>query len=59
MSQTEKNVQAAFAGESQANRKYLAFAKKADQDGNHPGNDSEAIWRGGDHAPGAGNPPPG
>lgn len=33
MSQTEKNVQAAFAGESQANRKYLAFAKKADQDG--------------------------
>jgi len=27
------NLQAAFAGESQANRKYLAFAKKADQDG--------------------------
>ena len=24
---------AAFAGESQANRKYLAFAKKADKDG--------------------------
>jgi rubrerythrin len=27
------NLQAAFAGESQANRKYLAFAKKAEQDG--------------------------
>jgi len=27
------NLQAAFAGESQANRKYLAFAKKADADG--------------------------
>ena len=27
------NLQAAFAGESQANRKYLAFAKKADEDG--------------------------
>ncbi|MFZ0133987.1 MAG: rubrerythrin family protein [Desulfobacterales bacterium] len=33
MSQTEKNLWEAFAGESQANRKYLAFAKKADQDG--------------------------
>ena len=31
--QTEKNLLTAFAGESQANRKYLAFAKKADQDG--------------------------
>jgi rubrerythrin len=30
---TDKNLQEAFAGESQANRKYLAFAKKADQDG--------------------------
>jgi len=30
---TNDNLQAAFAGESQANRKYLAFAKKADQDG--------------------------
>ncbi len=27
------NLQAAFAGESQANRKYLAFAKKADAEG--------------------------
>ncbi len=28
-----ENLQEAFAGESQANRKYLAFAKKADEDG--------------------------
>jgi rubrerythrin len=33
MSKTTDNLQAAFAGESQANRKYLAFAKKADQEG--------------------------
>jgi rubrerythrin len=33
MSETEKNLKAAFAGESQANRKYLAFAKKADTEG--------------------------
>lgn len=30
---TSDNLKAAFAGESQANRKYLAFAKKAEQDG--------------------------
>ena len=30
---TTENLQAAFAGESQANRKYLAFAKKAEADG--------------------------
>ena len=30
---TKENLQEAFAGESQANRKYLAFAKKADADG--------------------------
>jgi len=30
---TKDNLQDAFAGESQANRKYLAFAKKAEQDG--------------------------
>lgn len=30
---TEENLKAAFAGESQANRKYLAFAKKADIEG--------------------------
>lgn len=33
MSKTEKNLQDAFAGESQANRKYLAFAKKAEEEG--------------------------
>jgi rubrerythrin len=30
---TDKNLKDAFAGESQANRKYLAFAKKADSEG--------------------------
>jgi len=30
---TLDNLKAAFAGESQANRKYLAFAKKADAEG--------------------------
>lgn len=35
MSQTEKDLKEAFAGESQANRKYLAFAEKADREG-HP-----------------------
>src|SRR4030065_748105 len=33
MPKTEQNLQGAFAGESQANRKYLAFAAKADQEG--------------------------
>ncbi len=33
MGKTEKNLADAFAGESQANRKYLAFAKKADAEG--------------------------
>jgi rubrerythrin len=33
MSNTEKNLGDAFAGESQANRKYLAFAKQAEQEG--------------------------
>ena len=33
MSNTEKNLKAAFAGESQANRKYLAFAEKAQKEG--------------------------
>ena len=32
---TQDNLHAAFAGESQANRKYLAFAAKADAEG-HP-----------------------
>jgi rubrerythrin len=35
MSNTVENLKSAFAGESQANRKYLAFAKKADEEG-HP-----------------------
>ena len=30
---TQDNLKAAFAGESQANRKYLAFAGKAEKDG--------------------------
>ncbi len=30
---TKDNLQEAFAGESQANRKYLAFAQKADKEG--------------------------
>ena len=33
MSNTEANLKEAFAGESQANRKYTAFAKKAEQEG--------------------------
>ncbi len=33
MSKTEQDLQNAFAGESQANRKYLAFAKKAEEEG--------------------------
>ena len=33
MSEVEKHLKEAFAGESQANRKYLAFAKKADREG--------------------------
>ncbi|MFP3870408.1 MAG: rubrerythrin family protein [Syntrophobacteria bacterium] len=33
MSKTEQNLMEAFAGESQANRRYLAFAKQADKEG--------------------------
>ncbi|MBW2029666.1 MAG: rubrerythrin family protein [Deltaproteobacteria bacterium] len=33
MGKTEQNLLVAFAGESQANRKYLAFAKQAEQKG--------------------------
>lgn len=33
MSKSLQDLQNGFAGESQANRKYLAFAKKADQEG--------------------------
>jgi rubrerythrin len=35
MASAEEHLKAAFAGESQANRKYLAYAKKADEEG-HP-----------------------
>ena len=34
MADTKANLEAAFAGESQANRKYLFFAEKADAAGN-------------------------
>jgi rubrerythrin len=33
MSDTKENLKTAFAGESQANRTYIAFAKKADEEG--------------------------
>ena len=33
MTKTDENLKAAFAGESQANRMYLAFAKAAEQEG--------------------------
>ena len=41
-SKTEANLKAAFAGESQANRRYLYFAQKADVEG-HP--DVAALFR--------------
>ena len=41
-SQTEENLKAAFAGESQANRRYLYFAAKADVEGY---NDVAAVFR--------------
>jgi rubrerythrin len=33
LTKTDENLKAAFAGESQANRLYLAFAKKAEEEG--------------------------
>ncbi len=39
---TEANLKAAFAGESQANRRYLYFAQKADIEGH---NDIAAVFR--------------
>src|SRR5690606_9664858 len=39
---TEENLKAAFAGESQANRRYLYFAAKADVEGY---NDVSAVFR--------------
>ena len=41
-SKTEKNLKDAFAGESQANRRYLYFAQKADVEGS---NDVSAVFR--------------
>lgn len=41
-SNTEQNLKAAFAGESQANRRYLYFAAKADVEGH---NDISALFR--------------
>ena len=41
-SKTEANLKAAFAGESQANRRYLYFAQKADVEGY---NDVAAVFR--------------
>ncbi|MBC9073749.1 rubrerythrin [Thauera sp. CAU 1555] len=41
-SRTEDNLKAAFAGESQANRRYLYFAAKADVEGQ---NDVSAVFR--------------
>jgi rubrerythrin len=35
MSRTEQNLMEAFAGESQANRKYLAYARQAEKEGYH------------------------
>lgn len=35
MSKTEKNLKEAFAGESQANRRYLAFAERAEDEFMH------------------------
>lgn len=35
MTETQENLAEAFAGESQADRKYLAFAKQADREGFH------------------------
>ncbi len=40
--QTHENLKAAFAGESQANRRYLYFAAKADVEGQ---NDIAAVFR--------------
>ena len=33
MAKTDENLKAAFAGESQANKRYLAFAQKAEEEG--------------------------
>src|SRR2546422_10413617 len=53
---THENLKAAFAGESQANRRYLYFAAKADVEGQ---NDVSALFRstaGGEARPPDGQP---
>jgi len=35
MTKSEQSLREAFAGESQANRRYLAFAKQAEKEGHH------------------------
>ena len=50
-SKTEQNLKDAFAGESQANRRYLYFAQKADVEGY---NDVAAVFR--STAEGVGDP---
>ena len=55
-SKTEENLKDAFAGESQANRRYLYFAQKADIEGY---NDVASVFRStaeGETGPVAGSP---
>ena len=49
---TSDNLDAAFAGESQANRKYLAFSQKAERDGTPalPPGGGNQYWKGYDEA---------
>ena len=47
MSKSDDNLKIAFAGESQANRKYLAFAEKAETEG-HP--QAARLFRAAAHA---------
>jgi rubrerythrin len=47
MSKSEEDLKAGFAGESQANRRYLAFAKRADEEG-HP--QAAKLFRAAAHA---------
>ena len=46
-SKTHENLKAAFAGESQANRRYLYFAAKADVEGARVGHVLETLRRAG------------
>lgn len=47
MSKSEDDLKAGFAGESQANRRYIAFAKRADEEG-HP--QAAKLFRAAAHA---------